>query len=133
MELVKWKFKWKFKWKSIKWKYIKLNLLNGSSNGLLFKIELCYDYRHRQALQRLSMTSLFRNNTTKKSKMIITDKDFLDNIENELVTLSGLTKVVKTASWEAEQQKGDFGLTASLEILQERLDQIKRLVMNRQR
>ena len=65
--------------------------------------------------------------------MIITDKDFLDNIENELVTLSGLTKVVKIASWEAEQENGDFGLTSTLEILQERLDQIKRLVMNRQR
>ena len=65
--------------------------------------------------------------------MIITDKDFLDKIENELVTLHGLTKVVKVASWEAEQKKGDFGLTSSLEILQERLDQVKRLVMNRQR
>lgn len=82
---------------------------------------------------RLPMTSHSRTFTTKKSKMIITEKDFLDNIENELVTLSGLTKVVKVASWQAEQQKGDFGLTASLEILQERLDQIKCLVMNRQR
>ena len=84
-------------------------------------------------LSRFSVTSHSRTLTTKKSKMIITDNDFLDKIENELVTLSGLTKVVKVASWEAEQQKGDFGLTASLEILQERLDQIKRLVMNRQR
>ena len=65
--------------------------------------------------------------------MIITDNDFLNNVENELVTLSGLTKVLKVASWEAEQEKGDFGLTSSLEILQERLDQVKRLVMNRQR
>ena len=65
--------------------------------------------------------------------MIITDNDFLDKVENELVTLSGLTKVLKTASWDAEQQKGDFGLTVSLEVLQERLDQIKRLVMDRKR
>ena len=79
------------------------------------------------------MASHSRKVTTKKSKMIITDNDFLDKIENELVTLSGLTKVVKVASWEAEQKKGDFGLTSSLEILQERLDQVKRLVMNRQR
>ena len=65
--------------------------------------------------------------------MIITDNDFLDKVENELVTLSGLTKVLKTASWDAEQQKGDFGLTVSLEVLQERLDQIKRLIMDRKR
>ena len=65
--------------------------------------------------------------------MIITDNDFLDKIENELVILSGLTKVVKVASCNAEQQGGDFGLTSSLEILQERLDQIKRMVIDRQR
>ena len=65
--------------------------------------------------------------------MIITDNDFLDKVENELVTLSGLTKVLKTASWDAEQQKGDFGLTVSLEVLQERLDRIKRLIMDRKR
>ena len=65
--------------------------------------------------------------------MIITDKDFLDKIENELVTLHGLTKVVKVASWEAEQKKGDFGLTMSLEILQERLNEIMLQVMDRKR
>ncbi len=82
-------------------------------------------------LRRSSMTSHSRTLTTKKSKMIITDNDFLDKIENELVTLSALTKVLRVASWEAEQQKGDFGLTLSLELLQEKLDQVKRLVINR--
>lgn len=90
---------------------------------------IAIDRRYSACLWLLIHLSTYKQ----KSKMIITDKDFLDNVENELVTLSGLTKVVKVASWEAEQQKGDFGLTASLEILQERLDQIKRLVMNRQR
>jgi hypothetical protein len=63
--------------------------------------------------------------------MIITGNDILNKVEDELVTLWGLTKVLKVASSQAEEKKGDFGLTSSLEILEERIADITRLVMDR--
>lgn len=63
--------------------------------------------------------------------MIITGNDLLNKVEDELVTLCGFTKVLKVASSQAEEAKGSFGLTSSLEILQERITSITKLVMDR--
>ena len=89
--------------------------------------------RHRKAFRPLLYDFPLMYLTTQKNKMIITDKAFLDKVENELVILHGLIKVLKVASWDAEQQKGDFGLTVSLEILHDRLKEIMIQIMDRRR
>lgn len=75
--------------------------------------------RHRQALQRLPMTSHSRNNTTKKSKLIMTKLDAiaLIDLSHCLQRAEALIQVLG----EAAIQNGNNHQAIMIEIIEEYL------------
>ena len=75
--------------------------------------------RHRQALERLPITSLFRNNTTKKSRIIMSKLDTLELIDLShcLQRAEALIQVLG----EAAIQNGNTHQAIMVEVIEEYL------------
>ena len=105
-------------------------MLKWKLKRFIFEIELCYDYRHKQALERLLMTSLFRKRTTKKSKNIMPKLATLEltDLSHCLQRAEALIQVLG----EAAIQNGNDHQAIQIEIIEEYLLKSRKILRDHQ-